>query len=219
MLKVSVLDQNGKEVRKADFDESVLGDKVLTRTLRNVVISYGRNKRQGTHAAKDRGDVAGSNRKLWKQKGTGRARCGDRRPPHWRGGGLAMGPHPIDYNFRIPARLRHVALRSALLSKFKDGEVCVVEGMSFKDGPKTKRVAGFLSGAKVKGSALFAIAGRDESFHKSVRNIQRVKLRELRELNAYDVMRHAQLVISSEAFEAIKKGLSADRRTGEKAAS
>lgn len=214
MVKVPVYDATGKEVRKVDFDESVFGEKVLKKTLKNVVVSYARNQRQGNASVKPRGQVSGSNRKLWRQKGTGRARVGDRRPPHWRGGGVAHGPKAHSYYRRIPARLRRMALASALLSKFKDGEVRVFEGLSFDDGPKTKTVAGFLKGSETKGSSLFTLAGYDENFVKSTRNIQKVRVRELRDLNAYDVMRHVNLVISADALENLKQGVITGRDAG-----
>lgn len=214
MVKIPVYDATGKEVRKVDFDESVFGEKVLAKTLKTVVVAYGRNKRQGNANTKARGKVSGSNRKLWRQKGTGRARVGDRRPPHWRGGGIAHGPRTRDFYRRIPARLRHVALASALLSKFQDGGVRVVEGLSFEEGPKTKTVASFLKGSETSGSALFTVAGYNENFVKSVRNIQKVRVRELRDLNAYDVMRHVNLVVSAEALEDLKKGVTTERRAG-----
>lgn len=214
MIKVPVYDADGKEVRTVDFDESVFGDKVLAKTLKTVVVAYGRNKRQGNASVKTRGMVSGSNRKLWKQKGTGRARVGDRRPPHWRGGGIAHGPKVRNFYRRIPARLRHIALASALLSKFKDGEVRVVEGLKFDEGPKTKAIAGFLKSSETKGSSLFALAGYDENFVKSVRNIQKVRVRELRDLNAYDVMRHVNLVLSADALEGLKGGIFTGRTAG-----
>lgn len=206
MVQVSVYDAEGAEVRKENFDESVFGEKVLTKTLHLVVVAYGRNKRQGTHSTKTRSDVSGSRRKMWKQKGTGRARAGDKRPPHWRGGGVAHGPKPRDYYSKIPARLRHAALKSAYLSKFRDGEVCVVEGISL-DKPQTKLIAGFIAGAVKKGSTLFALGGPDKNFYLSARNIQRTKVKEVRELNAYDIMRHGKLVLTPEAFAHLKAGV------------
>ncbi|MCA8938474.1 MAG: 50S ribosomal protein L4, partial [Planctomycetes bacterium] len=199
-------DQTGKEVRKVDFDESIFGEKVLTKTLHQVVVAYGRNQRQGTHSTKTRSEVSGSRRKMWKQKGTGRARAGDKRPPHWRGGGMAHGPRPKDYYSRIPARLRHTALKSALLSKFRDGEVKVLDGVSL-EAPQTKVVAGFLKGAIEKGSTLFALGQADENFYLSARNIQRTKVKVVREVNAYDIMRHGNLVLTMEALEALKAGV------------
>jgi large subunit ribosomal protein L4 len=199
MVKVPVYNAEGKQVRKADFDESVFGEKVLTKTLQGVVLGYARNLRQGNAHSKTRGDVAGANRKLWKQKGTGKARVGDRRSPT-RGGGVAHGPKSRDWVRPIPKKLRHAALYSALLSKFKDGEVCVVEGMAFADGPKTRRVASFLSATETPANSLFAVLNYDENFLKSVRNLPRTELREFRELNAYEVMKARRLVLSSEAF-------------------
>lgn len=211
MVKIPVYDAQGKEVRSVDFDESVFGDKVLTKTLHTVVVAYARNKRQGTHSTKTRSDVSGSRRKMWKQKGTGRARAGDKRPPHWRGGGVAHGPHPRNYVRRIPARLRQTALASAMLGKLRDGEVCAVEGLSFEHGPRTKVVAGFLAGAgfrssEGKGSALIATLNHDENLAMSARNLSRTSVRMLRELNAYDLLMHKRLVLTVDALEQLGSG-------------
>ncbi|MCK6438717.1 MAG: 50S ribosomal protein L4 [Planctomycetes bacterium] len=212
MAKVPVYNAEGKKTRDVDFDESVFGEKVLGKTLREVVLSYGRNQRQGNAHSKVRSEVAGSNRKLWKQKGTGRARVGDRRPPHWRGGGVSFGPRSGEWHKPIPAGLRKAALKSALLSKFKDGEVRAVEGLSFSDGPKTKKVSKLLEGIGEKRSTLIALAGRDANFVKSVRNLKRVNIRELADLNAYDVVRHVNLVLPVETLDALKNGIGAARK-------
>ena len=207
MSKITLFDAQGEQKSQVDFDESIFGERVLTKTLREVVVAYGRNKRQGNAHTKTRAEVSGANRKMWKQKGTGRARAGDRRPPHWRSGGIAHGPRSRSWYRPIPARLRRTALNSALLSKFKDGEVSAVEGFDFKDGPKTSAVAKFLKTSKTEGSTLFAVSERDENFLKSVRNIQRVKISRVSDLNAYDIMRHSNLVLSPGALDVLKKGV------------
>ncbi len=204
MVQVPVYSAEGKELRQEDFDESIFGEKVLRRTLSGVIRSYIRNKRQGTHSTKTRSLVAGSNRKLWRQKGTGRARVGDRRPPHWRGGGTAHGPHTRDYWRRIPKRLRRTALDSALLHKFKDGKVSVVEGLDFSDAPRTSKVSHFLKTSQLTKRVLFALQGYDQNFAKSVRNIPKVEACELRELNAYDVLFKGHLVLTLEAFQNLR---------------
>jgi len=205
MTQIPVYNADGKQVRKVDFDESIFGEKVLTKTLQTVVLGYQRNLRQGNAHAKTRGEVAGSNRKLWKQKGTGRARVGDRRPPNRAGGGVSHGPRSRDWHREIPKQLRRTALNSALLSKFKDGEVCVVEGLSFNDGPKTGRVVKFMKGSNTPENAVIAVESNQPNLVLSVRNLQRTVVREIRDLNALDVMKARRLVLSAAALDALKE--------------
>lgn len=206
MAQIPVFNGEGKQVRKVDFDESVFGEKVLTQTLQTVVLGYARNLRQGNAHAKTRGEVAGSNRKLWKQKGTGRARVGDRRPPNRTGGGVSHGPRSRDWYRPIPAGLRRTALSSALLSKFRDGEVVAFEGLSFSDGPKTRRVAKFMAGSGTPENALIAVESHQPNLVLSVRNLPRTVVREVRDLNAYEVMKARRLVLSVAALDALKAG-------------
>jgi large subunit ribosomal protein L4 len=204
MAQIPVYNAEGKQVRKVDFDESVFGEKVLVKTLQTVVLGYARNQRQGNAHAKTRGEVAGSNRKLWKQKGTGRARVGDRRPPNRTGGGVSHGPRSRDWHRPIPAQLRRTALSSALLSKFRDGEVAAFEGLNFGDGPKTSRVAKFMTGSGTPANALIAVESNQPNLVLSVRNLPRTVVREVRDLNAYEVMKARRLVLSIAALEALK---------------
>ena len=116
---------SGGSVSSRDVDASPFGDKVLGRTLKDAVVMYEANARQGTAKSKTRSEVAGPNKKLWKQKHTGRARMGSKKVVHWRGGGTAFGPVPRDYSYHMPKKARRAALRNAVFTKFDDGEVCV----------------------------------------------------------------------------------------------
>ncbi|MEQ8767512.1 MAG: 50S ribosomal protein L4, partial [Planctomycetota bacterium] len=130
----------GGSVSTVSVDESVYGEKVRRRLLHEAVLMYEANQRVGTASTKGRSDVSGSHRKLWRQKGTGRARPGNVTNPVWRGGGTMFGPKPRDFSYSMPKKALRQALRSALLSKFRDGEVCQIDGLSF-DAPSTKKAA------------------------------------------------------------------------------
>src|SRR5688500_5613369 len=144
---------SGGAVSTRDVDANVFGDRVLGRMLKEALVMYEANKRAGTAKTKERGEVKGPNKKPWKQKHTGRARAGTSKSPLWTGGGRIFGPRPRDYEYHIPIKERRLALASALLSKFRDGEVTVVDGLP-KDKPSTKSAFGVLAAAGVEGSAL-----------------------------------------------------------------
>jgi large subunit ribosomal protein L4 len=139
-VKVPCYSATGDRLDDIEVDESLFGEKVLAETTHQMVVAYALHKRTGTHATKTRGMLAYGGRKPWRQKGTGRARAGTRRSPIWRGGGTIFGPQPRQYNKKTPKKMRHAALNSALLSKFQDGEVVIVDGLKV-DEPKTKPMA------------------------------------------------------------------------------
>jgi large subunit ribosomal protein L4 len=209
MIEVQVYDASGKAKEKLSFDESVFGDKVKSRTLREVVIAYEANRRQGNANTLNEGEVAGSNKKMWRQKGTGRARTGQKHAPHRVKGSVAHGPHPRSYRVRIPAKMRKLALESALLAKFQSGDVAVVDGLSF-DKPKTATLTKMLRTAGLdNGSLLLGVNKDDRNFYLSARNIPRSLVRKISQFNALEVLRQRRLLLTREAFDALKNGVSA----------
>lgn len=207
MVELQVYDAEGKATSKVKFDESVFGDKVKSKTLREVVYAYEANLRQGNANTKNLSDVAGSNKKPWKQKGTGRARTGQKHAPHRRKGSVAHGPHPRSYRVEPPAQMRRLALESALLSKFRDNEVAVIEGLNF-DKPKTRRLAKTLDTAGLSvGSVLLGLGKTDRNLVLSARNLPRTVVRPVNQLNAYEVVKQRRLVLTTEALNALKGGL------------
>jgi large subunit ribosomal protein L4 len=207
MVELQVYDADGKAKSKIKFDESVFGDKVKSKTLREVVYAYEANLRQGNANSKNLSDVAGSNKKPWKQKGTGRARTGQKRAPHRKKGSVAHGPHPRSFYVTVPPKMRRVALDSALLSKFQDSEVVVVEGLKF-DKPKTSKLASMLSASGLDvGSVLIGLPKLDHNFFMSSRNLQRTLVRPLAQLNAYEVIKQRRLLLTTEALDALKGGM------------
>jgi large subunit ribosomal protein L4 len=215
MVELQVFDADGKEKEKISFDESVFGDKVKTRTLREVVFAYEANRRQGTMNTKNLSDVQGSNKKPWKQKGTGRARTGQKHAPHRIKGSVAHGPHPRGFRVRVPAKMRQLALQSALLAKFKDGEVAVVDGLTF-DKPRTKKFAKLLENSGLnKGTLLVGLDKEDQNFYLSARNVPGSLVRTIGRFNAYEVLRQRRMLLTRDALEALKGGVGGAKKAEE----
>ena len=162
---------------------------------------YEARKRQGTHSTKTRSDCSGSGRKLWRQKGTGRARVGAARAPHWKGGGTVFGPHPRDYGYAIPKKAKRKATDSAWLAKFQDREVLVVEDFAL-DLPKTSAVFDVLSTlGVVKNKTIIGTSNeRDDVLLKSARNIPRTSVEVVSRLNAYSLLYNNKVVLTKKAF-------------------
>jgi large subunit ribosomal protein L4 len=193
---------------KIEFDPAVLGDKVKRRLLHQAVVMFEARLRAGTVKTKTRAERAGSGKKPWRQKGTGRARAGAKRSPLWRKGGIIWGPKPRDFAYSMPAKARREALRSALLAKFLDKEVKVIDKLEF-DAPKTKRLATMLEKLGVNSKCLLTVKSHNGNIWKSIRNIPRAALSPVSDLNAYSVLRGGQLIFTQEALqslpEAVKK--------------
>jgi large subunit ribosomal protein L4 len=206
-----VRNAEGKEVDRVVVDAARLDKRVRPRLLKEAIVMYQANKRVGTHETKTRSDVWRSNKKPWRQKGTGRARAGTARSPLWRGGGIIFGPHPRDYSFAIPKQKRWLALRSALYSKFRDGEVMVVDELKV-EAPRTRYVAGVLRSLGVNGRCLIGTAAMDKNLVLSTRNIPRVLIAPVDQFNALDVMAARTLLLTREALELVLAG----RRRGAK---
>ena len=186
----------------AEFDTRPFGDKVLYRTLKDAVVMYQANQRLGTVNTRGRDQVAGSNKKPWKQKHTGRARAGDRKSPIWRGGGTVFGPKPRDFSYHMPIKARRVALRTALAGKFQDGEVVVAELTGFS-APSARSARKILSDLGSPRRATIVLSAPDENVWKSFRNFPGVAVRVARELCAHDVVAGGLIVTQSGALDAL----------------
>ncbi len=193
---------NGSKVGTTQFDERRFGEKVLYRTLKEAVVMWQANQRQGNASTKTRAEVRGSNKKPYRQKKTGRARAGDRKSPIWRGGGTVFGPKPRDYSFHMPQKARRVALRSALLGKLRDDEVVVTELPAF-DGPSSKTARGVLAQVGAPRRALLVLAEPNDHVWKSFRNFPGVVVRSAAELCAYDVIAGGLILAESGALELV----------------
>ncbi len=203
--KVKVKTWLGSAGGEREVDVSRLGQKILYKTLKEVVVMYEANLRQGTRSTKERSEVKGSGKKPYRQKHTGRARAGSFQSPIWRGGGVVFGPKPRDFHYHLPKKMKIAALKSALLGKFRDSEVVVVDGLP-AGKPSTKEAAKLLKDAGVDKSALVVIPKHDEIVYKSFRNIPGVEVKVLADLNAYHVLRRRHLVLTPEVLDCIEKG-------------
>jgi large subunit ribosomal protein L4 len=185
-----------------EFDAQPFGEKIFFRTLKDAVVMYQANKRQGTAKVKTRSEVHGSGKKPWKQKHTGRARAGDKKSPLWRKGGTIFGPHPRDFSYHPPAQQRRVALRTAIAAKLKDDEVVIAELPTFSV-PSAKSARGMLKDLGTPRRTLFVIHERNENLWKSLRNFPGVKVRTAAELNALDVVNGGLVVAERAAMDAL----------------
>jgi large subunit ribosomal protein L4 len=198
MPTVDVFDLNNQKVGQVDLADEVFGAEVNEALLYEAVKQYQAGLRAGTHKTKVRSDVAGSGKKLWKQKGTGRARVGSVRSPIWRHGGIVHGPQPRDYSYKLPHKMVVGALRSALSAKVRDGELKVVQAFDFA-GPKTRDAAGALAKLETGRSVLVVDNGENRNLSLGVRNIKGVTLISTREVNAFHLLGHQSVLLSQAA--------------------
>ncbi len=202
-MDINLYKLDGSTAGTVSFDVALLDSKVRIRLLHQAVKMYEANKRQGNAFTKVRSEVCFTKRKPWRQKHTGRARSGSASSPVWVGGGVVFGPRPRDFSFSMPAKSRKTALKSALLSKFQDDEVCALTGFDLKE-PRTAAIAKFLAKTGLnQNSVLFVTAELDPIAVKSVRNLDKANILPVSDLNAYEVLRHAKVVICKDALDRI----------------
>jgi large subunit ribosomal protein L4 len=206
MPSVDIIDLNNKKVGTLDLSDEVFGAKVNEDLLYESVRNHMANVRRGTVKTKTRHEVAGSGKKLWKQKGTGRARMGSIRSPLWRHGGTTHGPQPRDYSYKLPRKMQIGALRSALSAKLRDGELRVVNQFAITE-PKSKQMRKTLDGLDVKKTVLLVEVGENKNLDLSSRNLEGVKMVSSRDVNVYDLLGHAQVLMSEAAARKLSEGL------------
>ncbi len=201
MIDLAVYNKDGEEIDSLKVDESAFGGSVRYPLLKQAIVMYHANKRVGTAATKGRSMVAGSTRKLFRQKGTGSARIGNIRTGKRVGGGVTFAKGLRDFSKRMPKKQRRLARDSAVLAKLLSNNVVVVDELSFEK-PKTKDFASILGNLKIlsKGSCLVTISSIDDNLYKSARNIPRVAVMPVAELNAGDICGHSKLLFTKEAF-------------------
>lgn len=219
MPTVDVWNLRNEKVGSVDLAEEVFAAEVNDALLYESVRHYQAGQRSGTAKVKTRHEVAGSGKKLWKQKGTGRARVGSIRSPLWRHGGTVHGPVPRDYSYRLNKKMVLGALRSALTAKLRDGELKIVDAISF-DTHKTKNVRAALNALDVKKTALLVHSGaEDRNLELGTRNLVGVKLVGTKDLTTYDLLAHRMVLVSKDAAEKLSSGLKAKASTEAKASS
>jgi large subunit ribosomal protein L4 len=193
---------DGTSQGSLQIDEAVLGGEVRPGLLKQAIVRYQNGHRQGTAATKSRGMVRGSTRKLYKQKGTGRARMGNNRQPVRRGGGHAFRKETRDFSQALPKKMRRLARNNAILAKIQSNEALIIDGLGF-DSPKTKAFAGMLEAVGVKKSCVVALREPNENIWKSGRNIPKTDICLVQQLNAYEILRRQKLVFAKDAFETL----------------
>ena len=205
MQKAKVIDQKGAVKAEIDLPESVFGYPAKTNLIYEATVNVLANRRRGTASTKTRAEVSGSNRKPWKQKGTGRARAGATRNPLWRKGGITFGPKPRDYSYALPKEVKRNALRAALAAKQAEGHILILENLALS-APKTKEGASLLKALKVT-SALVVDLGTNKNLFIALRNIPKVKPVDPSKVNSHDIVGHDWLVAGRDAFTALMERL------------
>ncbi|MCS7233612.1 MAG: 50S ribosomal protein L4 [Synergistetes bacterium] len=207
MPKVAVLDvETGKVKREIEVNPKVFEAPLHRPSVHQAVIAHLANLRQGTACTKTRGEVRGGGRKPWRQKGTGRARHGSIRSPLWVGGGVVFGPKPRDYDQKIPKKVRKLALRAVLTSKFKEGNIIVLDNMKLDAPPKTKKVIALLNKLGIRNQKSLIITDKkDEIIQRSARNLPNVNVLCVNNINVYDLLLYDKLIMTEETLKRIEE--------------
>lgn len=208
-MRVDVYNMAGEVVDTVELLDEVFGVEPNVGLVHQAVVRHQANQRQGTADTKTRGRVSGGGRKPFRQKGTGRARQGSTRAPHWRHGGVVFGPHPRDYRQAMPTKMRREALRSALSAQVAEGLVRFVDKIEFAE-PKTRLASDLLRNLAIDGSALVVTPEVDQLVYRSVRNIPGTRILPANLINVYEVVKHRYLVMPVEAARRVEEWL---RRT------
>ena len=204
MPTIDVWNSDGKKVKELELNENIFGIEPNENVVHTVVLNYLANQRQGTQNTKTRSEVAGGGRKPWRQKGTGRARQGSIRAPQWIKGGIALGPRPRSYTYRINKKERQLALKSVLSAKLAEKELVVVDKLDLKE-IKTKEMAKVLTNIKANESALVVLDKGNKNVQMSARNIEGVKASIVDTMNTYDILKYNKLVLTEAAVKKIEE--------------
>ena len=204
MPKVDVYDIKGKKVSDVELSEAVFGIEPNETIVHTVLLNYLANQRQGTQSTKTRSEVSGGGKKPWRQKGTGRARQGSIRAPQWIKGGIALGPNPRSYKYRVNKKERRLAIRSILSSKVLEKELTVVDKLELKE-IKTKTMVNALKDLKVEGKTLIVLADKNENVLMSARNIEGVKAIAINNINVFDLLKYNNLVLPLDTVKKLEE--------------
>lgn len=204
MPKVPVYNLNAEQVGEIELNDNIFGVDINIHAMHQAVVNYLANQRQGTHSTKTRGEVRGGGRKPWRQKGTGRARQGSIRAPQWIKGGVVFGPKPRDYSYKLPKKIKRLALKSALSSKVKDNDIIVLEDLKLPQ-PKTKEIVKLLKNFNVEKKALIVVPEKDEIVERSARNIPGVKTMIANNINTYEILKHNKFIVTKDAILKIEE--------------
>ena len=205
-MKLAVKDIKGQSQGELEVKFALIENGKGTQAVHDAVVAYLANQRMGTACTKNVGEVAGTNKKPWRQKGTGRARAGSFQSPLWRGGGVVFGPKPRDFGRKVSKSTKQLALRKALSERLKSGDVVVVDDLKL-DSPKTKAFVGVLNALQMEGSTLVVASTQDRNLSLASRNIPEVELATSDSLNTYQVLRFGKLLFTRRAFEKVEQRL------------
>ena len=205
-MKLTVKDIAGKDQGELEVKFRLLEGGKGTQAVHDAVVAYRANQRMGTACTKNVGEVAGTNKKPWRQKGTGRARAGSFRSPLWRGGGVVFGPKPRDFGKKVTKATKQLALRKALSERLKSGDVVVVDEIKLSS-PKTREFVGMLNALQLEGTTLVVAPGQDKNLALASRNLPRVEVATSDSLNTYQVLRFDTLLFTRGAFEQLEQRL------------
>jgi len=205
-MKLSVKDSNGKDQSELEVKFALIEDGRGTQAVHDTVVGFRANQRMGTACTKTAGEVAGTNKKPWRQKGTGRARAGSFQSPLWRGGGVVFGPRPRDFGKKVGRKTKQLALRKALTERLNAGDVLVVEGIQF-DSPKTKNFVELMKKFELNGTALVVVPTLEHNLQLATGNLRQVEVTTADTLNTYQVLRHDKLLFVRSAFEKVEERL------------
>ncbi|WP_432667313.1 50S ribosomal protein L4 [Wukongibacter baidiensis] len=204
MPKVDVLNVSGQRVGEIELNDGVFGIEVNQHVLYEAVKNYLANQRQGTQSAKTRAEVRGGGRKPYRQKGTGRARQGSLRAPNFVGGGVVFAPKPRDYSYKLPKKVKRLAIKSALSSKVQNGEIIVLEELTM-DAPKTKDMVSILKNINTAKKALIVLGDKNDNVTKSANNIPGVTTSIVNNINVYDILKYDTFVVTKEAVQKLEE--------------
>ncbi|KRO16950.1 50S ribosomal protein L4 [Lacticaseibacillus saniviri] len=206
MANVTLFKQDGSQNGTVELNDTIWAIEPNENVVFDAVVMQRASLRQGTHAVKNRSAVSGGGRKPWRQKGTGRARQGSIRSPQWRGGGIVFGPTPRSYAYKLPKKVRRLALKSVLSQKVLDADLVVVDALAF-DAPKTKAFAQVLSGLNVDTKALVVLEDGNDFAALAARNLPNVKVIPADGVNVLDVVNYNKLIVTSAALQKIEEVL------------
>lgn len=205
-MKLSVKNSQGKAAGELEVKFELIENGRGTQAVHDTVVAYQAAQRSGTACTKTAGEVAGTNKKPWKQKGTGRARAGSFQSPLWVGGGVVFGPKPRSFAKKVNARTKQLSLRKALSERLKAGDVVIVDDLKLAS-PKTKEIVGVIDALKIDGTALIISTGENKNLILATRNLANVDLTTSETLNTYDVLRQDKLIFTRGAFEKVEARL------------
>ncbi|NMB95067.1 MAG: 50S ribosomal protein L4 [Clostridiaceae bacterium] len=203
MPKTDVYNMSGEKVGEIELSDEIFGVEVSSDILHMTVVNQLANKRQGTQSTKTISEVRGGGRKPWRQKGTGRARHGSIRSAQWVKGGIALGPKPRSYKYKLPKKVRRFALKNALSSKVNTQNIIVLDNLDF-DQIKTKQMVNVLNNLKVDSSALIVLSDKNKNVERSASNIPNIKTALYNTINVYDILKYDKFIITKDAVKKVE---------------